>query len=134
MPKQVGATQKQAKYSLVDCVPWYISQKTKANKDADSLRAAQVRKTNLESDRIALELAEKRLQLIEVSKIADIWGKVLGEFKTNILNIPKQISALFDTFEGSHDLEASLSRTLSGTLDRLSRVENLIEQALESDE
>ena len=108
---------------------WYIRYKSKTDATKDEEKEARIRKLNLESDRIEFELSEKRLQTIDVSKIASIWGKVLGELKTNILNIPKQIGALFDTFEDHYDLEKTLSMALSDTLNHLSRADVLIEQA-----
>ena len=132
LPRIEGATQKQAKYSVGDCVQWFIAHKTKSNKDSDTLRDAQIRKINLEADRIELELCEKRKEMIEIAKISQIWGHLLTELKTNMLNIPKQMSAIFTSFKDGYELEVNLTNAIHHTLDSLSRAEFLINKELDS--
>lgn len=131
LPKIEGDSQKQTRYFLVDCVRWFIAYKTQSNKDADSLRDAQIRKLNLEADRIELEVQEKRKEIIEIAKISQIWSKVLGEFKTRLILIPKRISALFDSIRDANDLESLLGEDIHHALTELSRAENLIDNILE---
>lgn len=78
-----------------------------------------------------MELSEKRKEMIEIAKIVQIWGHLLTELKSNMLNIPKQISAIFDSLKDGYDLEVSLTDAIHHTLDSLSRAEFLIEKELE---
>lgn len=133
LPTIEGATQKQTRYYLPDAIQWYLRHKAKSDSEKDEEKAARIRKLTLEADRIELELSERRQQVIEVVKIAEIWGKVFSEFKTNLLLVPKSISALFDSFRDEHDLEESLYKSLSDTLEHLSRVESLIGQVVEEE-
>lgn len=130
MPRIEGDSQKQTKYSLPECVKWYIDYKSDIPKN-DELREAQIRKTNLESDRIELELAEKRKTLIEIVKVASIWGNILQEFKTKLLLIPKRAFSLFDSFDSPRALEDALTGMIHESLENLSRAEYLTIQAVE---
>jgi hypothetical protein len=130
LPRIEGKTQKQTLYRIPDCVKWYIDYKTKSSKP-DELKEAQIRKLNLESDRIEVELAEKRKELIAITKISTIWGHLLQEFKTKLLLIPKRAFSLFDSIDSPATLEQTLNGMIHECLEELSRAEHLTTQAME---
>lgn len=131
LPRIEGKTQKQTQYSIKDCAKWYIAHKTKSNENSDALKDAQIRKTNLEADRIELELAEKRKELIEIAKINQIWSHLLIELKTNLLLIPKKMGVVYDSIRDAFDLESTLNETIIETLEGLSRLEILVNREIE---
>ena len=98
------------------------------------LRSAQVRKLNLEADRIELDLAERRGELISVSDIMSVWNKVVMEFKDSVLNIPKNLSSLYDSINDAHELENIVEEFLYNALNNLSRAEFLITQITDNEE
>ncbi len=73
--------------NFVECVKWYVGRKVKGK-----LSESKSRLTDLQSERIEIELMETRGELVKVSTISNAMEKIIGMLRTQLLSLPQSIA------------------------------------------
>lgn len=119
MPIIESSNQKLNRYDLKMVVKWYIEHlKDKTQKN--DFKQAQIRKINLEADRIAMEIAEKNGDLIKKDDIEKIWSKTVLSIRNKLLLLPKKVHIFYDNISDSYDMEKYVEALIFEALEELS--------------
>ena len=96
--------------------------RTQSPDDIDA-KYEQARLTKLKADNEALDVALKEGSLIEAAAVADVWDRLLGNFRARLLALPAALADELAVLEDPREVQAVLKVTLNQVLEELANTD-----------
>lgn len=96
------------------------SQKEDRVKDDDALTEAKIRLTNLQGDKLALELEERRGNLVQHDQVAEVWSKYVYSSKNRLVGMPVKLAYELSGISDPTAIKQVLERAVDEVLRELS--------------
>lgn len=116
-------------YNSAAVVAWMVERATRKVKQKAKFESPRDRLSNLQADRIAMELAEKRGETLTREEARPLWLDLMAGLKQDLLALPAGLAPLLDQMEGVDPKRDLLEDAINNALARLSSDE--IEQDIQ---
>lgn len=98
------------------------SSRTQSSEDIDA-KYEQARLTKLKADNEALDVALKEGSLIEAAAVADVWDRLLGNFRARLMALPAALADELAVLEDPREVQAVLKVTINQVLEELANTD-----------
>jgi phage terminase Nu1 subunit (DNA packaging protein) len=121
-----GGPGKPTKYSLPDAVAWYVARKAAKNNGSGgpgglNLDEERARLAAVQRERVELQNAVRRGELMPVGEVAAVWTEILATVRANLLALPSALAPELARIEEPHAVAARLREAIYAALTALSR-------------
>lgn len=126
MPCLATADKKGAssRYDTEAVIDWLRHRSAGAN-DEETIngRYEQARLTKLKADNEALDVALKEGSLIEAAAVADVWDRLLGNFRARLRALPAALADELAVLDDPREVQAVMKVTINQVLEELANTD-----------
>ncbi len=88
------------------------------------LARAQTLKTKLDSERIEIQIKTMKKELLPIEVIETVWSKILGNFRSKVMALPKKLAPVHKTWKTVKEAEKAIKKEVYECLEELSELDD----------
>jgi phage terminase Nu1 subunit (DNA packaging protein) len=113
-----------ARYDTAAVIDWLRGRAAgSAGEDTINARYEQARLTKLKADNEALDVAQKEGTLIEAAAVAEVWDRLLGNFRSRLLSLPSGMADELAPLTDPREIQAVLKIIINQVLEELANAD-----------
>lgn len=119
-----GKKGESSRYDTEEVFEW-VKGRAARTQSTDNIDAKyeQARLTKLKADNEALDVALKEGSLIEAAAVADVWERLLGNFRARMLALPAALADELAVLDDPREVQAVLKVTMNQVLEELANTD-----------
>lgn len=117
-----GGPGKPSRYSLPKCIAWALERERAKHQGTGGLDldAERAKFAAAQRERVQLQNAVRRGELVEVEAVTAVWGELLATVRASLLAMPASLAPMIATLQGgARAVEALLRDRIEGALQEL---------------
>ena len=122
--QMAGKKGESSRYDTEEVFEW-VKGRAARTQSTDNIDAKyeQARLTKLKADNEALDVALKEGSLIEAAAVADVWERLLGNFRARMLALPAALADELAVLDDPREVQAVLKVTMNQVLEELANTD-----------